>query len=732
MVGIRPLFVAILVLALVPASSAAITDTRIIVKRQLGLTAAERADIRADADVRFLKRLPLPRTEVVVALPGDVGDALRDLNADPDVVYAERDRPVRAFAADPDECDPYDDDPANPPGPCLWGVDRIFGGQVDAAWNLSQGARRTVAVIDSGIDAVHPDLVGQVGAGYDFYEDDADPQDPNGHGTHVAGTIAATRENGTGVVGVAPAAKVVPLRALDEFGDGFVSDIIAANDWAGDRGIPVVNESLGAQGFLHSEYESIQRHPETLYVVAAGNSANDNDDPDTAEYPCAYGIDHPEEGAAALENILCVGATDEADLLADFSNFGATSVDLYAPGVDIRSTYFGSLFYLDGTSMATPHVAAAAALLAARDPSLSTGELKQRILDGAQAVTAGLRLNAFASLGLVPEDIDGDGVLDATPDNCPTVVNPGQEDDDIDGTGNACEDGVLAPDRDLDGVDDLTDECPDESWDGANGCPVAAVTAPDDDHDGVENDSDPCPNTTVPGGFGCLDDDGDRVPNDGRDNCPTAFNPSQADLDGDGIGNACDSDVDGDLRSNGLDNCRTTYNPDQANADGDTLGDACDPTPRGPDNDADGVPSVDDACPDAYGTLSNGCPAPLPAPPPDSDGDGRTDATDGCPIEPAISNDGCPIAQVAALSARVRRRAVTIVVKTTRLATVTMIVERRKDGRWVRVARRTVATLENRATGKVSRLKRGRHRVRISVSSNAGAGTRVSTNFRVR
>src|SRR5918998_169425 len=161
MVGSRSVFLALLLLALLPASAAANTTTRIIVQRDTGLSAAERADIRAEADVRYVESLPLPRTEVVAAEPGDVADALRDLNADPDVVYAERDG-IRSAAADPE----IDD---------LWGLGAI---EAPAAWAESTGLGRTVAVVDSGVDASHPDLAGRVVQGYDWVGNDATADDP--------------------------------------------------------------------------------------------------------------------------------------------------------------------------------------------------------------------------------------------------------------------------------------------------------------------------------------------------------------------------------------------------------------------------------------------------------------------------------------------------------------------------------------------------------------------------
>jgi hypothetical protein len=131
-----------------------------------------------------------------------------------------------------------------------------------------------------------------------------------------------------------------------------------------------------------------------------------------------------------------------------------------------------------------------------------------------------------------------------------------------------------------------------------------------------------------------------------------------------------------------------------------------------------------------YGTLANGCaPAPAPAPP-NTDGDDRIDSSDACPTEYAISNDGCPLAQVASLSAKVRKRTATVKVAATRAATLRITVERKKGRRWVRVTRRTVSGTAK--TLRVKRLKRGRYRVRVSISSGAGAGASVSKSFRVR
>jgi subtilisin family serine protease len=389
MVRIRTLTLFLLLTALlVPEGAAAEPATRIIVKREPGLTAAERADLRADAGVRLVETLSLPRTEVVTAPAGEAGAALRDLRADTDVVYAQIDHVRRSFAADPYM-------------PYMWALQntgqQLFGnepgskGYPDAdsdvveAWSQLDappalaGAGQTVAVVDSGIDATHLDLDGRVDYAVDFVGDRPDGSDGNGHGTHVAGTIVANRENGKGGAGVAPGAMIAAMRALNDEGQGRDSDIAAAFVQAGTEGIPIVNASLGGPEPAPLLADAIQSYPGTLFVVAAGNDGTDNDT--TPQYPCNI----------ALQNVLCVGASTNRDARASFSNYGDHSVDLFAPGESILSTIppgvipppfpqTATYAYFDGTSMASPHVAAAAALVLQAKPTLTTVELKDLLM----------------------------------------------------------------------------------------------------------------------------------------------------------------------------------------------------------------------------------------------------------------------------------------------------------------------------------------------------------------
>jgi thermitase len=402
-----------LLAAVIFAPAAAASD-RIVLKRRAGLSAAERADVRADAAVTLAETLRIAGIEVVRPRDGDRTRALAELREDPDVLWAEPDR--RRHAA------------ADPMAGLLWGLSNtgqsVWGSRgtpdadIDApeAWTVTRGAGVSVAVVDTGADLGHPDLTARLQPGYDFVDNDSNPTDANGHGTHVAGTIAAA-DNGSGVVGVAPDASIVPLRVLGADGSGYSSDVAAAFDWAGDHAVRVVNASLGADSPTAAEQQAIHDHPATLYVVAAGNDGLDVDA--TPQYPCAY----------TEPNVLCVGATDSDDQIADFSNWGAAGVDLFAPGTLIVSswprTFSSDLdFYfetgagyelLDGTSMATPHVAGAAALVAADHPGFDAGQIKTALMGSADPIASlanksvsGARLNAAAAVGAAapaPSDV---------------------------------------------------------------------------------------------------------------------------------------------------------------------------------------------------------------------------------------------------------------------------------------------------------------------------------------
>ena len=240
----------------------------------------------------------------------------------------------------------------------LWGMPNIHA---DNVWNTLQDAPNViVAVIDSGVDYKHPDLAANMWksasgkVGFDAFEDDDDPMDENGHGTHCAGTIAGVGNNGLGVVGVAWKTRVMALRFLGPTGSGNSSDAIKCIDWAVENGAHILSNSWGGGGFSQNLKDAIDRAESkgVLFIAAAGNNGTSDNDV-TPHYPSSY----------ASKNIIAVGAIDVADARASFSSFGKNSVDIGAPGVDITSTIPDEKYAsFNGTSMATPHVAGAAVL----------------------------------------------------------------------------------------------------------------------------------------------------------------------------------------------------------------------------------------------------------------------------------------------------------------------------------------------------------------------------------
>jgi subtilisin family serine protease len=305
--------------------------------------------------------------------------------------------------------------PNDPQFSLLWGLQNLAhpGADIHAvnAWNVSTGSRaNVVAVIDTGIDYTHPDLQANIWsaptggvtvkvAGATFtcpagshgfnaltFNPAApacgDPMDDNHHGTHVAGTIGAVGNNGVGVAGVNWTASLMALKFLDSSGSGSSADAINAIEFAiqakaalggagGSANVRVLSNSYGGGGFDTAMFQEIQSADaaDMLFVAAAGNASSNNDS--TPFYPASYN----------LPNVVSVAATDETDGLASFSNYGGTTVHLGAPGNNIYSTLPGSAYgYLSGTSMATPHVSGAAALILSAC-SLTTEQVVSTILN---------------------------------------------------------------------------------------------------------------------------------------------------------------------------------------------------------------------------------------------------------------------------------------------------------------------------------------------------------------
>ena len=219
--------------------------------------------------------------------------------------------------------------------------------------------------------------------GFNAITHTCDPQDDEGHGTHVSGTIGAVGNNSRGVVGVNWNASIMGVKFLDASGSGYASDAIDAIEFViqtkaffGEAAnVRVLSNSWGGAGFDQSLLDEIKRanSADMLFVAAAGNSGSNNDN--IAFYPSNYDA----------FNVVAVAATDNTDSLASFSNYGSTTVDLGAPGVSILSTYPGDYAYADGTSMATPHVSGAAILILSKC-TLNTAELKANILNNVDPI----------------------------------------------------------------------------------------------------------------------------------------------------------------------------------------------------------------------------------------------------------------------------------------------------------------------------------------------------------
>ena len=246
-----------------------------------------------------------------------------------------------------------------------WGIDRVFGDETYpfATWVESKGLGISVALLDTGIDENHQDL--NVVGGTNTIDGTHWGTDGSGHGTHVAGTIAAL-DNATGVVGVAPDVMLYAVKVLNDSGSGSASSVAAGIEWAVNNGIPVLNMSLGSR--THSQ--TLQDACDAAYsaghllVAAAGNSGNVRGKGDNVIYPAKY------------SSVVAVAASDVNNRRASFSSTGP-AVELMAPGVSILSTLPGDKYgTYSGTSMASPHVAGVAALVWAAAPDLSNVEMR--------------------------------------------------------------------------------------------------------------------------------------------------------------------------------------------------------------------------------------------------------------------------------------------------------------------------------------------------------------------
>ncbi len=351
--------------------------------------------------------LPLDRLEAVDVPPGQtVEQVVERLSRDPAVEYAEPDRPLVPLTSDTFFGS-------------QWGLENdgrnggVANVDVDAtaAWQVTRGAPDVVvAVIDTGIQIDHPDLQANIWTnaaeangvagvdddhngyvddvhGWDFLNNDATIYDGDGtehHGTHVAGIIAAVADNGRGVAGLAPNVKIMPLKFMGPTGSGgtggSTENAVKALDYAKRMGATVVNASFGVDVNSTALRQAIA-DAGLVVAAASGNAGQNVDGAGTKLYPAAY----------TLTNIVSVTAVDRAGTLPSFSNYGATSVDVGAPGVDIGSTFPDATYpyqTMSGTSMAAPFVAATAALVATADRTLSASSIASIITSTAVPLPA--------------------------------------------------------------------------------------------------------------------------------------------------------------------------------------------------------------------------------------------------------------------------------------------------------------------------------------------------------
>ncbi|MBL7664830.1 MAG: S8 family serine peptidase [Bacteriovoracaceae bacterium] len=272
----------------------------------------------------------------------------------------------------------------------------VAGADINAlkAWEITRGSRKVkIAVIDTGVDLKHPDLIqnlwlnqaeaeGEAGVdddgngfiddihGYDFANKDGDPQDDHGHGTHCSGTIAATHNNNEGVAGVMAEATIVAVKFLGTQG-GTTVDAISSVDYATSLDVDIMSNSWGGGGESQALKEAIQKAAEKniLFVAAAGNSSSNNDV--TPHYPSNYEVN----------NVISVAAMNSAEELAYFSCYGRNTVHVAAPGHNILSTVLDANYAIySGTSMATPHVSGVLGLLVANEGRSDVTAVRERLM----------------------------------------------------------------------------------------------------------------------------------------------------------------------------------------------------------------------------------------------------------------------------------------------------------------------------------------------------------------
>jgi serine protease len=351
-------------LALAPAAHAAVGTGRTIVKLKAGVARIQVADVAASIDGQVVRHAAGSPYVLIAPRSGSARLSLAKLPreiefTDPEILMSNRGEASSLQGPSV---------PNDPRFPDQWGLqDTGFGIHLPSARARTRGAGVTVAVIDTGIRQDLPDLAGTTFVpGYNAIANNDRTADDNGHGSHVAGTIAQTTDNRLGCAGIAPAAKIMPVKVLDRNGSGSNYSIAVGLQWAADHGAQVANLSLGggASRTLQDAMATCDRKGMTI-VCATGNNGRAS-----ILYPAAY------------PQAIAVGASTRQGTRAPFSNYGA-GLSLVAPGEDIlqqtidKATGRPAYYYYDGTSMATPHVTGVCALVKSLNPSLTPTAIRQ-------------------------------------------------------------------------------------------------------------------------------------------------------------------------------------------------------------------------------------------------------------------------------------------------------------------------------------------------------------------
>ena len=419
-------------------------DAEVIVRFRAGISTDEIERLMARLNDRLEDRFEFINNEAVIADEDDLSAeaVAAEYSALPEVLYAEPNYEINLSPVEDEEfleAEGGDDGDEDDPPVIKKGRrpnDQMFaeqwsltnegqrGGKAQAdisaalAWEKTTGSEKiVVAVLDTGVDYTHRDLFNNIWTrpngmapytdehlgsvndrhGYDAADNDGDPMDDNGHGTHCAGIIGAEGDNSEGIAGVNWKVEIMPLKFLSRGGSGTTKDAIEAINYAMDRkkagvNIRIISASWGSTARSRALGDAIKRASEEgiLFIAAAGNSRTNNDR--IPHFPSSYD----------LPNVVAVAALNRRDELASFSNYGLKSVHIGAPGAEILSTWPGDHYEEhSGTSMATPVVSGVAALVLSANPKMTMAELRAHLLDSVDPlpalkgkVSTGGRINA--------------------------------------------------------------------------------------------------------------------------------------------------------------------------------------------------------------------------------------------------------------------------------------------------------------------------------------------------